>query len=251
MALHTVNAIVLRRYPFRETSVLVTCLTDTAGKVKGIIKGLRAPRTRYRSPMEPLTLNRIVYYDTRSSSLHLISQCELLDQFGTLHQDLDVMFLAAFCAELADTVVELEEPQPQLFHFLKDTLGRLGGATTPATREAVRLHYVLRLLRLSGFRPQLDECSACGTRPAPDTGAHWSSSQGGLLCRSCLYHDPSAPAIGPQLLESLKLCSDADEPRPFESAYAPVIGKFLDEFLRWRLPRPLRTARKHSIHAKA
>ena len=243
MVLHTANAIVLRQYPFRETSVLVSCLTDSAGKLKGLIKGLRAPRTRYRSPMQPLSLNRIVYYDTRTSSLHLITQCELLDDFSGLQHDVDVMFLAAFCAELADAVVELEEPQPPLFLLLKDTLGRLTGATTPEARAAIRMHFVLRLLRLAGFRPQLDECSACGTRPA-GAGAYWSAGQGGLLCASCLYHDPSAAIIGPALLEALKGCADADEPHPIETAHTQVIGRLLEEFLRWRLTRPLKTMRR-------
>lgn len=244
MALHTANAIVLRQYPFRETSVLVSCLTDSAGKLKGLIKGLRGPRTRFRSPMQPLSLNRIVYYDTRVSSLHLITQCELLDDFSGLQRDVDVMFLAAFCVELSDAVVELEEPQPPLFHLLKDTLGRLTGATTLEARTALRMHFVLRLLRLAGFRPQLDECSACGSRPTVGTGAYWSAGQGGLLCGSCLYHDPSAGVVGPALLEALKGVADADEPHPVETVHAQVIGRLLEEFLRWRLSRPLKTLRR-------
>ena len=78
MGLHTAEAIVLRRYPFRETSITLTCLTDRFGKLKGLVKGLRAQSNRHRSAMEPLTVNRIVFYDTRTSQLHLISQCELI-----------------------------------------------------------------------------------------------------------------------------------------------------------------------------
>ena len=73
MGIHTTDAIVLRRYPFRDTSVTVSVLTDRYGKLKGLVKGLRAQPNRYRSAMEPLTINRIVFYDTRTSQLHLIS----------------------------------------------------------------------------------------------------------------------------------------------------------------------------------
>ncbi|MBI3320314.1 MAG: recombination protein O N-terminal domain-containing protein, partial [Candidatus Omnitrophica bacterium] len=73
MGIHTADAIVLRQYPFRETSVVVTCFTDRFGKIKGLVKGLRDGRARYRSAMEPMTVNRIVFYDTRTSALHLIS----------------------------------------------------------------------------------------------------------------------------------------------------------------------------------
>ena len=40
MGIHSAEAIVLRRYPFRETSVTLTCLTDQFGKLKGLVKGL-------------------------------------------------------------------------------------------------------------------------------------------------------------------------------------------------------------------
>ena len=51
MGIHTADAIVLRRYPYRETSVTVSCLTDRYGKLKGLVKGLRAHPNRRRSAM--------------------------------------------------------------------------------------------------------------------------------------------------------------------------------------------------------
>ena len=91
MAIHTADAIILRCYPYRETSVIVTCLTDRFGKLKGLVKGLRAQPNRHRSAMEPMTVNRIVFYDTHNSSLHLISQCELVSPLTPLANDLETM----------------------------------------------------------------------------------------------------------------------------------------------------------------
>jgi DNA repair protein RecO (recombination protein O) len=119
MSLHTTEAIVLRRYPFRETSVTLTCLTDQFGKLKGLVKGLRAQPNRYRSAMEPMTINRIVFYDTRTSQLHLITQCELISSLTGLQTDIETMRLAALCMELADRVVPLEDPQPAIYQLLK------------------------------------------------------------------------------------------------------------------------------------
>src|SRR3989338_10726889 len=105
MGIHTADAIVLRRYPYRETSVLVTCLTDRFGKIKGLVKGLRVPVSSHRSAMEPLTLNRLVFYDTRSSSLHLISQCDLLEAFPSIQRELEGARAAASCIEGVDAVL--------------------------------------------------------------------------------------------------------------------------------------------------
>jgi len=239
MGIHTADAIVLRQYPYRETSALVTCLTDRFGKIKGIIKGLRAPQSsRYRSAMEPLTLNRIVFYDTRTSTLHLISQCDLISAFPALVHDLDLIHLATFCAELIDALVELDEPHAPIFELLKGTFERLStGAVEPM---ATRIHFVLRLLRLVGFQPQLDECTGCGQYPQ-DHRAFWSARQGGLLCAQCLHEDPKAEEIPSSLLEALTSCAELEEPRELDVHQATAIQQRLDEFLRWRLERPLKT----------
>ena len=237
MAIHTADAIVLRQYPYRETSALVTCLTNRFGKIKGLIKGLHGLKPRYRSAMEPLTLNRIVFYEARTSTLHLMTQCDLLCAFSELQRDLEVMRLAASCVELVDAVVELEEPYPELFHLLSATLGHLTTSHGPEA-QAVRVHFVLRLLRLVGFQPQLDECTGCGQHP--HDRAFWSPRQGGLLCERCLHEDPSAELIEPRWLAELVRYAEADE-IALDVPVAVAIQARLDEFLRWRLDRPLKT----------
>ena len=237
MAVHSAEAIVLRRYPFRETSVTLSCLTDQFGKLKGLVKGLRAQPNRHRSAMEPLTVNHIVFYDTRTSQLHLISQCELLEPLAALQQDLETARLAAFCAELVDTVVPLEEPQPTMYQLLKSTLQRL--ALGAGERPVIRAHFVLRLLRLAGFHPQLDECADCGV--AVHTAGYWSAREGGLLCERCLHQDPKAEPARPELLAALEQLSEADQPPELPPGLMPALTTRLDNFLRWRLDKPLKT----------
>ena len=236
MGIHTTDAIVLRHYPYRETSVIVSCLTDRYGKLKGLVKGLRVHPNRHRSAMEPFTMNRIVFYDTRTSQLHLISECDLMSPLTGLQRDLDTARLASFCIDLTDTVVPLEEPQPAVYHLLKDTLERLalGGSDL-----ALRIHFIVRLLRLIGFQPQLIECTGCGTRI--ETMGYWSARHGGLLCPPCLHEDPQAESASRDVLEALAALSERDQPLPIDAQLVPGLGRRLDEFLRWRLDRPLKT----------
>ena len=237
MAIHTAEAIVLRRYPFRETSVTLSCLTDSFGKLKGLVKGLRAHPNRHRSAMEPCTVNRIVFYDTHTSQLHLISQCELLDPLAGLQRDLEIARLGALCVELVETVVPLEEPQPAIYQLLKQTLERLalGAGELPATR----LHFILRLLRLAGFHPQLDECASCRT-PVHVSG-YWSAREGGLLCQRCLHADPQADPVGVETLDACAALSEAAQPISVAAPLLPSLTQHLNDFLRWRLDRPLKT----------
>ena len=237
MAIHTTEAIVLRRYPFRETSVTLSCLTDGFGKMKGLVKGLRAQPNRHRSAMEPCTVNRIVFYETRTSQLHLVSQCELLEPLEGLQRDLDTARLAALSVELVDTVVPLEEPQPATYRLLKQTLERLAlGGVEP---QVLRAHFILRLLRLAGFQPQLDQCTGCSA--AIHATGYWSARQGGLLCPRCLSEDPKAESASPELLGALETLSKSDQPLALDTGLLPGLRQRLDNFLRWRLDRPLKT----------
>jgi recombinational DNA repair protein (RecF pathway) len=104
----------------------------------------------------------------------------------------------------------------------------------------LRIHFVLRLLRLIGFQPQFDECTACERRPQAFQ-AYWSARQGGLVCESCLREDPNAEPIEPHILETLSACAEDLEPRELDAVSSAVIHQHLDEFLRWRIDRPLKT----------
>ena len=255
MGLHTTEAIVLRRYPFRETSVIVSCLTNGFGKLKGLVKGLRAQPSRYRSAMEPLTINRIVFYDTQHSQLHLVSQCELLHALEPLQRDLPTMRLAAFCVELADCVAPLEDPQPAVYDLMKRTLMRVADSGA-GEAMATRLHFILRLLRLAGFQPQLTACTGCDLTPdhRPQTTDHgswwWSTRQGGLLCSSCLHQDPRAEQIGPEMIEALETLSEADQPLMVAGALLPLLDQRLNSFLHWRLDRPLKTLNHNVVSSE-
>ena len=235
MGIHTTDVIVLRRYPYRETSVTVRCLSDRFGKLQGLVKGLRAQPSRHRSQMEPMTINRIVFYDTRSSALHLISHCELLEPLTGLQQDLETFRRASRCVKLVDAIIPLEEPQPTGFALLKSTLGRLAeGGDDP---WALEVHFMARLLRLAGFKPQVDECAGCGTRVLGQ--GYWSVRQGGWLCAGCLHEDPQAAPTSPEVLGVLEHLSDADRLIPLERSLARALHTRLEEFLRWHLDKPV------------
>lgn len=237
MGIHTTDAIVLRRYPFRETSVIVSCLTQHFGKIKGLIKGLRTHPNRHRSAMEVLTVNRIVFYDTHTSQIHLISQCELVKPLAGLQQDLDLTRAASFCVELTDAVTPLEEPQPAVYRLLSETLDRL--ASQAAGRDAIRLHFIVRLLRLAGFQPQLDVCTGCNG-PVHAAG-YWSAKQGGLLCHQCLHEDPKAEPALPETLEALEMLSHNEQPVNLAPHLLHLLKWRIDQFLKWRLEHPLKT----------
>ena len=74
MPIHKTEAVVLRKRDFRETSLIVEFYTREFGKMSGILKGIRSEPQKFASTLEPFSLNEIIFYSKRSSSLHLVSQ---------------------------------------------------------------------------------------------------------------------------------------------------------------------------------
>jgi len=75
------SAIVLRRYHFRETSLIISFYTKHFGKVTGIVKGIRKDPKRFGSYLDIYTINDIVFYHHPKKNLDLISQAVLVKNF--------------------------------------------------------------------------------------------------------------------------------------------------------------------------
>ncbi|HYB71486.1 MAG TPA: DNA repair protein RecO, partial [Candidatus Bathyarchaeia archaeon] len=69
MALHKTRAVVIGRRAFGESDRLVDFYTRDHGKVRGIARRARRPRSRFGSALELFTLGEMVFFDTGRSEL--------------------------------------------------------------------------------------------------------------------------------------------------------------------------------------
>ena len=156
MAIRTTEAVVLKTRPFRNASLIVTAYTKDFGKIQGLAKGikLRCDRkdTTHHCYLEPLTLDKIVYYEKSRSGLHLLTQSDLLNQFQPIRHDLGRLAAASFMLELVDKGTQLEDANGRIFELLAGSLGRLceGGNDFGETL----LFFQMQFLKLSGFMPK-------------------------------------------------------------------------------------------------
>ena len=72
------EAILLKKFDLRETSILLTFFTKESGKIRGVIKGVRSPQPQFAGVYEPFTLDKITYYEKKNKDLFVISHCDLL-----------------------------------------------------------------------------------------------------------------------------------------------------------------------------
>jgi DNA repair protein RecO (recombination protein O) len=146
------EAILLRRQPVTETSLLVTWFAHSAGKLKTMAKGARRPKSPFRGKLDLFYHDEIVWLPSRRGDLHLLHECFLINPHRPLRESLATLTAASYAVELVDTATEPEDPNPQLFGLLDSTLDALERRCSPVAL----LWFEMQLLALTGWTPRLE-----------------------------------------------------------------------------------------------
>jgi DNA repair protein RecO (recombination protein O) len=199
MAIRTAPAIILQRWDYRETSVILSLFTEEWGKFHGLIKGFRRQPPRYKSPAMVGGLNTVVFYDSRKTSLLLIGQCDLTDTLVSDAQHQIYLQAQSRVIELLIRGTAMRDPQPAMYRLAVDALQDMRDHRDPI---GIARLFELKFLQVAGLSPAVHECVHC-TRAA-GTGARLSLRLGGLLCTSCMRHDQSAQQLLPGTIATMQ-----------------------------------------------
>lgn len=181
MALHKSRAVVIGRRPLGESDRLVELYARDFGKVRGVAKGARRPRSRFGSALELLTLGEVVFFDTGRTDLVRIDHFDIVHPFVRVREELERLGQAGWMVECLSRLTAERDPQPALYGLLVRSLRALEGRASP---RRIAAGFAARAIDLLGHRPRLDRCVVCG-RPAPFEGAVLDMGDGGLVCGRC------------------------------------------------------------------
>lgn len=236
------DAIVLKRFDFRETSLIVTFLTEEFGKVSGLLKGIRKDPRKFASMVEPFSHNEIIFYKSRHSTLHLVSQCDIKENFSPLRQDLSRVGTASVMMELADAVMPDEDKNTEVFDLTVQALAELAVNPKP---EKIGAIFKIKLLSLSGFKPHLDSCISCAGQSLGQ--AKFSLRFGGLLCEHCSHKDAASRAILKGTIATILFIERNDFRNTLSlgmnTEVKNEIGLILDLFIRFHIEKDLKSQR--------
>ncbi len=242
MPINKTEALVISKRDFRETSFIVNFYTKEFGKISGLMKGIRTEPTKFASTVEPFSYNEIIFYQKRSSSLHLVSACDSINNFNIIRKDVTRIGLACMMMELIDAVMQPEDPHTDIFNLVLDCLQELEVNNNP---EKIMAIFKIKLLILSGFKPHFDSCVSCSTRILG--AGKFSLLRGGLLCERCYGKDMSARAIFRGTIASILHIERNDFKSNLNLGLNPQIKRELDmilnSFINFHLEKELKSQR--------
>lgn len=182
MSSEKTDAIVIRLIDFSESSAIVTLFTRDFGKISGLAKGARRPKSAFESALDLLAVVRIVFLHKSSEALDLLTEAKLSRRFRAATRDLTRLYAGYYIAELLGDLTDSGDPHPELFDAADAALLALDGDGDVA---AIIVRFELTLLRLVGHLPELEICIECGT-PVANTGrVAFGHLSGGVLCGKC------------------------------------------------------------------
>jgi DNA repair protein RecO (recombination protein O) len=240
MAILRSEAIVLKRWDLRETSLLVNFYSLDYGKISGELKGIRTEPAKFASSLEPFSHNEIIFYQKRNSAVHLVSQCDLRDSFSGIRQDIRRITSASMVVELLDGIMAQEDKNEEIFRLALAALKELCSAGKP---EKIATIFKIKLLALSGFKPHLDSCVSCGANL--EGQIKFSLNLGGLLCPKCVAKDTNARTIFRGTIATILHIEKNEFANTLNLGMNPQIKKELDlvlnSFLNFHLGKELQS----------
>jgi DNA repair protein RecO (recombination protein O) len=185
--LYTADALILRTYKLGEADRIVVFLTRDRGKKRGVAKGARRPRSRFRAALEPMTEARVAYFEKERRELvglnyaepvrsplalamniggpanHLrqgsggppkpSAEAEASPCEGGLNREMspDALGYIGYFAELLDEWAQESDADDRLYRLGASMLDAMG-AGTPV--EPLARYFEYWLLRLQGVYPE-------------------------------------------------------------------------------------------------
>lgn len=224
MALYKAEGVVLRSRAWGEADRIITLLSPKRGKFPAMAKGARRPRNRLAAGTQLFSYIEILAAE--GASLDSINQCEIIDSFRDLRDDLERMTYGSYMAEMVDELIPEHETDEELFALVLHLFNLLR-CRNP---RIVVVIAALKLFSRAGYRPQVGGCVHCG-RPGSAGGIVFSASLGGMLCGNCRAADPAALPVSLSTLGWLEQLTEIDVSAPEEFSLSAAVLKELEVLL--------------------
>jgi DNA repair protein RecO (recombination protein O) len=195
MPLHESEAIILHSFPLGESDRLVSFLSRSAGRMRGVATGARKTKSRFGATLERMSHIRIWFFERETRDLVRITQSEMIESFLDVVRDYSSSIALALLSEITERVLPEREPSDANFRLLllcAQTMKRTGKS------EVALAYFLLWTVKLGGWLPALDRCGKCGKAFVEDPSAYFTPRASAIACAKC--RDTGMRAISPQAL---------------------------------------------------
>src|SRR5216684_6358268 len=104
------ESFILQTYPFREADLIVSFFTRDQGKLRGVAKRARRPKSNFGAGLERLSQVKMSYFQRETRELVNLDSCELIRSQFQLLADYEAAVALDYFAEISEQLLPPGEP---------------------------------------------------------------------------------------------------------------------------------------------
>ena len=176
------RAFVLSKLDFGDTSKIANFYTEDFGRVSGIIKGARSPKSKIGRTVDVLNYVDLVFYKKENREIQIVTQADLISHYPKIKSDLEKLKYASAIIELALRLTLEDDPHKRLFNGIERILYRLENEETqPILLFGMFFKFFLEEI---GYGLETEKCSIC-QKKLINSGKVFYNHEIGLMCEVC------------------------------------------------------------------
>lgn len=144
-------AVILKSFPYSETSIIARCYTKGQGKISIIVKGARRKNSPLAAYFQPMNYLDLVYYYKSTRDLQAVSKVSFIQIWSDLNQNLKKIAYSMAILELTEKSNTDNDPHPELFDELVKVLTAID--SSDLRLNLIFWYYQVKLLTALGFKP--------------------------------------------------------------------------------------------------
>ena len=215
----TTRGLVLRTTEYKETDRILTVLTAEDGLLTLKARGVRSNRSKLKGACQLLTYAEFTVSEARG--FRFISEATAIEMFAGLRNDIVLLALSSYFAQLAEVLSQEDAASPALLSLILNALYALSKLQKPP--RLVKAATELRLAAIAGYQPELSGCCVCGS-PEPD---RFCIAEGTLECAACRSGDGVRMPLSPASLAAMRYILSCPEKKLFSFSISGAAEKEL------------------------
>jgi len=144
----TVRGFIVGRMPFGNTSLIIRCLSQQAGRLTFMAKGATRPKGPFAGLLDLFYLADFLYQPSRSGEMHTLREVKLVEAHLGLRKSYANLIAAQYFAALIETITEAGTPVAAEYELFAKALAYL--CETDISWRAVE-RFEHRILTLAGI----------------------------------------------------------------------------------------------------
>jgi len=216
------RAFVFKKNNINESDRIFSVFTDDFGRLDIFAKAIRKNASKLRSGIDIFFMSEIEFIQGKNKKT--LTDAAIIEKFDNICQDSEKFKIANRIGEILDNFIKGEEKDEDMFNLLNETFSKLNNFQFPLNSAELQrakssgsisnfqllyYYFVWNALSLLGYHSEVQRCASCNDKLIP-YNIHFSSKEGGIICKKCLSKDKFAKKINSDIVKILRIILSKD-----------------------------------------